>query len=174
MKRFLALFSVFVPVLVLTGCVDRRYVIQSDPPGALVLRNGQPIGCTPVDDHFTYYGKYDFTLIKDGYETQKIEQDICAPWYEYPLIDFFTENLIPFKIRDVRRFNYQMQPVKTVRTDEVLQRAEQLRTQGQSIGAPRAIPPHTGPAPQPTPSAPLPTPSVVPPQPPTLSPPQPQ
>src|SRR5581483_5232398 len=48
----------------LTGCVERRYVITSDPPGAIVYCNGRQIGATPVDDHFIYYGKYDFTLVK--------------------------------------------------------------------------------------------------------------
>src|SRR5581483_10051303 len=54
-----------------SGCVERRYVIESDPPGALVLVNGQPLGTTPVDGYFTYYGSYTFTLIKDGYQTKQ-------------------------------------------------------------------------------------------------------
>ena len=58
----------------LTGCVDRRFVVTTDPPGALVLRNNAPIGFAPADDHFTYYGNYHFTLIKDGYETQLQER----------------------------------------------------------------------------------------------------
>src|SRR5215510_252534 len=72
----------------LPGCVERRYVIESDPPGALVLVNGQPIGTTPVDGYFTYYGTYNFTLIKDGYETKRVSQRIASPWYELPVVDF--------------------------------------------------------------------------------------
>ena len=37
-----------------------------------------------MDDHFVYYGNYHFTLIKDGYETLQVDQDIPAPFYEYP------------------------------------------------------------------------------------------
>src|SRR5262249_15529581 len=92
-----------------TGCVERRYVINSDPPGALVYRDGRPIGTTPVDDAFIYYGKYHFTLVKDGYETLHVEEDFASPWYEYPPLDFFAENVWPWKIRDVRRPNYHLQ-----------------------------------------------------------------
>jgi len=87
----------------LAGCVERRYVIESDPPGALVVANGQPIGATPVDGHFLYYGNYHFTLIKDGYETLQVDERFRAPWYEYYPIDFFSENIVPGKIEDVRR-----------------------------------------------------------------------
>ena len=49
----------------LAGCVERRFVIESDPPGALVLMNGQQLGATPVDGHFVYYGRYHFTLAEN-------------------------------------------------------------------------------------------------------------
>src|SRR5439155_8012621 len=63
----------------LAGCVERRFVITSDPPGAVVLRDHQPIGATPADDHFVYYGKYHFTLIKEGFETLQVDQDVPTP-----------------------------------------------------------------------------------------------
>lgn len=117
----------------LTGCVDRRYVITSDPPGAVVLRDGRYIGATPVDDHFTYYGKRRFTLIKDGYQTQTVEQDIPAPWYQYVPIDFVAEVLVPWRFTDRREFHYQMQPVEAVRSDVLLDRGGNLRQRGQAI-----------------------------------------
>src|SRR5438046_8549070 len=85
----------------LPGCVERRYVIESDPPGALVLVNGQPIGTTPVDGYFVYYGNYNFTLIKDGFQTKQVSQRIASPWYEYTPLDFISENLYPGKLEDV-------------------------------------------------------------------------
>jgi hypothetical protein len=116
-----------------TGCVDRRYVITSDPPGAIVLRDGTYIGATPVDDHFTYYGKRRFTLIKEGYQTQTVEQNIPAPWYQYPGLDFFTEVLLPYRITDKREFHYPMQPQEAVRSDVLLNRGQELRNRGQAI-----------------------------------------
>jgi hypothetical protein len=124
----------------LPGCVERRYLIESDPPGALVLVNGQPLGTTPVDGYFTYYGTYDFTLIKDGYQTKQVPQKICMPWYEFPGVDFATENLYPGKVEDIRRYRYCLEPLVQVRTDELLQQAEMLRGKGRTVGS--EAPPH--------------------------------
>src|SRR6516225_7361266 len=102
----------------LSGCVERRYVITTDPPGAIVLRNGEPIGAAPADDHFVYYGNYHFTVIKEGYQILQVDQEISAPWYEYIPLDFFSENLFPYRVVDVRRFHYRLEPLRTVTTDD--------------------------------------------------------
>ena len=69
-----------------TGCVERRMVIIAEPyPGAanaiVYDEKGQPIGGTPVDKPFTYYGKYRFRIVKDGFEPLDVEQRVRAPWY---------------------------------------------------------------------------------------------
>src|SRR5262249_15715254 len=115
------------------GCVERRYVVTTDPPGAVVLRNDQPIGASPADDHFTYYGKYHFTLIKEGYETLQVIQPIRAPWYEYFPLDFISENLIPWSIVDVRRFHYGLEPRRMPTPDQLLNQAQPLRGRGQEL-----------------------------------------
>jgi hypothetical protein len=125
---------VLLAAALLAGCVERKYVITSDPPGAIVYRNGQYLGATPVDDHFVYYGKYHYTLIKEGYETQQIEQEIPAPWFQWPFVDFFTENVYPFHLKDTHRFHYQMQPMVLPNSNDVLNSAEQLRGKGQLLG----------------------------------------
>src|SRR5438046_2918895 len=121
--RGLSTMTVTLCLLTLSGCVERRYVITSDPPGAIVIRNGQPLGATPVDDHFIYYGKYDFALVKEGYETLHVEQVIPTPWYEYFPLDFISENLVPYPILDRREFHYQLMPRKVVNSDKLLQDA---------------------------------------------------
>jgi PEGA domain-containing protein len=140
MKRFLNVMVCFLITLFLIGCVDRRFVVTTDPPGALVMRNNAPIGFAPADDHFVYYGNYHFTLIKDGYETQQIDQKIPAPWYEYPPFDFFAENLLPWHIIDVRRFHYQMQPRQLPNADEMLNHAQELRDRGRIVSPPPEAP----------------------------------
>lgn len=128
--------SVFAAATIAAGCVERRFVIESDPPGALVLMNGQPIGATPVDGHFLYYGKYQFTLIKDGYETLQVDECFNTPWYEYFPLDFISENVYPGKIEDVRRpAPYRLSPRLQPRTDALLGQAEQLRAQGRSLSS---------------------------------------
>jgi hypothetical protein len=122
----------------LTGCVERRFIVETDQPMTVVLVNNEQLGGqTPTDGFFTYYGKYHFTLIKDGYQTQQVEQDITPPWYQYPGIDFFAENVWPFLIRDTRHFYYQMQPLQTPNIDEVSNRAAQLRARGAAIQPPQ-------------------------------------
>lgn len=115
------------------GCVTRKYTIDSLPQGALVYKDGKPIGVTPMDDHFTYYGKYKFKLVKDGYEPLEVEQKIPAPWYQYPPLDFISESLFPFEVHDIHRFNYALEPSKAVRQDEMLQKATTLRQKGKAV-----------------------------------------
>jgi hypothetical protein len=117
----------------LPGCIEQRYVIESDPPGALVFVNGQALGPTPVDGYFTYYGTYNFTLVKDGYQTKVVQQKISTPWFELPGVDFVTENLYPGKVEDVRRFRYALEPLVQTPTDQLLQQAEQLRNRGRAV-----------------------------------------
>jgi len=168
MKRYTWLLGVMACAAGLTGCVDRRYVVTSDPPGAVVYKNGQPLGATPVDDHFTYYGDYEFVLVKDGYETTKRVEHFRTPWYQYFPIDFFAENLWPSRVVDVHRFNVEMQPVAAVRTDVLLDQAQNLRNRGHAIAPPEATvgtpppastPPAVG---TPLPAPPLPTVSAPP------------
>ena len=90
-------------LIVFTGCVTRKYTIDSFPQGAMVYKDGKPIGVTPMDEHFIYYGKYNFKLVKDGYETLDVEQKIPSPWYEYPPLDFVAESLFPFEVHDIHR-----------------------------------------------------------------------
>src|SRR5262245_65412068 len=136
MSRSVRLACALAVAALLAGCVERKYVITSDPPGAAVFRSGQFIGATPVDDHFIYYGKYHYTLVKDGYETLQVDQPIPAPWYQYPPLDFVSENLVPYTFEDVRRFHYVLQPLQAPRSDEVLSRGEELRGRGRALEPP--------------------------------------
>jgi hypothetical protein len=115
-------------VAMLAGCVQRRFTIRSNPPGAQVYVDDYEIGTTPVSHSFVYYGTRKIRLVKDGYETLTIYQPMPTPWYQYPGIDFFSENIWPHEVRDERSFNYQMSPMVVVPGDQLLGRAEQLRS----------------------------------------------
>jgi hypothetical protein len=122
------------------GCVTRRYVITSDPPGAMVFRDGQPIGITPVEEEFVYYGFHDFRLVKDGYQTLDEHVNIPAPWYEWPGIDFISENVVIQKIHDIHRLCFRLVPLEQVRHDDIRRAAEDLRQRGKAL-QPRPAPP---------------------------------
>jgi hypothetical protein len=156
MRRLAFTAFVLLAAGLLSGCVERRFVITSNPPGAAVYREGQLLGVTPVDDYFIYYGDREYVLVLDGYETLKVKQPAPPPWYEIPPLDFITENLWPVKVRDVRRPEpYQLQPLQVPNPNQILDRAGQLRKSGRSLGSQPA-----GPAPLPTTAAPAQPPQI--------------
>jgi hypothetical protein len=120
-----------------SGCVERRYTIRSDPPGALVVVNGEEIGPTPVSRAFTFYGDRKIRLQREGYEPLEVVQPIDAPWYDNLATEFFTENLIPYTFRDEREYTYKMKEVRPTETPDLLRDAEALRAQAQTIPPPR-------------------------------------
>ncbi len=110
-----------------TGCVRRRLLVRSNPPGAMVYVDNQPIGNTPCATSFTYYGTREIRLVKAGYETLTVNQPIPAPWYQLPPCDFVSENLVPREIQDYRTVSFNLQPQVIVPSEQLLGRAEQLR-----------------------------------------------
>ena len=148
-----------------TGCVQRRMTIRSSPPGALVYVDDYQIGTTPVSTDFIYYGTRKIRLVKDGYETLTVRQPIPAPWYEYFPLDFVTENLWPWEIRDERVVDLAMSTTASTPPESVVARAEQVRL---AAGALPAAPPTVV---TPPPAAPRPIPAPPPQQPQPLPPP---
>ena len=105
--------------------------ISSNPPGAIVKVDDVEIGSTPVSTSFVYYGTRKIQLSKAGYETLTVLQPIPTPWYQWPGIDFVSEHLAPGKINDDRLFSYNLEPAVVVPTDQLLERAQQLRQQSE-------------------------------------------
>jgi len=111
----------------LSGCVQRRLVVRSQPEGAFVTIDNQPIGYTPVPVPFTYYGTREIQLEKDGYKTTKVRERIRAPWYEKFPISFFSNNFAGREIRDERVLDFQLEPSTQVQENLLLERANDLR-----------------------------------------------
>lgn len=109
------------------GCVRRRLTVRTAPAGATLYVDDQPIGQTPVSTPFTYYGTRKIQIVKDNYETLTVKQTFNPPWYQYPPIDFITENLWPWEIRDERVVDFQMIPMQIVPTERLLENGQQLR-----------------------------------------------
>jgi hypothetical protein len=114
-----------------TGCVERRYTIRTDPPGALAVVNGEEIGATPVSRSFAFYNDRKITLLADGYQPMEIIQPVKAPWYDNIFTEFFSENLVPVTIRDEREFYYKLTPVSIPESGDLVGRAEGLRAEAQ-------------------------------------------
>ncbi|WP_162659378.1 PEGA domain-containing protein [Tuwongella immobilis] len=125
----------------LTGCVERRFLVATDQPGAQVYVNGKSYGAAPVDVPFEYYGKYDITIVKDGFETIREQRRISPPWYAYPPFDFMVENMYPFTVRDRRVIDdFRMQPLPQPNVQELLLQGDALRARGRQLPDP-GVPP---------------------------------
>lgn len=156
--RFLALAT--LPTLLVSGlgCVDRRFVVTTNVPGAQVYLDDQPVGASPADGRWDYAGYYKFTAVAPGYEPTVQRIRFRPKWFEYPPLDFFAEVLWPFRIEDVRHVELELFPARPVNPDSLISEAEQLRSRGQQL-PPSQVPEK----PKPTPVNPPPSPTAAPP-----------
>jgi hypothetical protein len=113
----------------LSGCVYRRLIVRSDPPGAQVILDGQEVGNTPVAVPFTYYGTRQLTLVKPGYETRTELVKIPAPWYQWMPLDFVSDNFLPRQVNDRHEICWQMMPQGVVPQEKLQERADSLRSE---------------------------------------------
>lgn len=128
---------VLVAVLV-TGCVERKMIIRSDPPGATVFLNYDAalLSTTPAETSFRDYGTYAVRLVSKDHEELEAMAEVDAPWWSYPPFDLITELLVPFTVTDLHEFDYKLVPLsETLAPDtlreknaELIRRAEEFRS----------------------------------------------
>ena len=119
------------------GCVLRSLTIDSSPAGAMVYLDDEPIGETPVTTAFTYYGTRKITIEKTDaegrllYERKIVYEKIKPPLYQVFPLDFFSEIVLPVKLKDEHYLNYQLEPFGQLTKEEqqkmVIKNAEELR-----------------------------------------------
>jgi hypothetical protein len=115
------------------GGVNRRFVIESNVPNAQVYIDDKPVGAAPAHAPFEYYGYYTVRLVHPDHETLTKRVHVVAPWYAYPPFDFLADVLWPFRVEDVRRYNFDMQPLRRPDSGELIQRADALRLRGVTL-----------------------------------------
>jgi hypothetical protein len=136
-RRRMATMLLLPGIGLFCGCVERRYTVRTEPPGAQVIVNQESIGPSPASRNYYYHGAREITLVLDGYETQTIIQPMPAPWWDNYFTEFFTENMIPWVIRDEREFTYKLTPSRLPTENELSGRAESLRAEAQVLPPPR-------------------------------------
>jgi len=121
--------ALLLGVLSQAGCVERLLAIHSDPPGAAVYLDGEKVGTTPCEVTYVWYGTRDLVLELRGYTLIRQEVTLSPPWWQIIPLDFITDVVIPFTIRDKMAVAYPMEPAPVTReeVDAVLQRADELR-----------------------------------------------
>ena len=122
--------------LLCAGCVDRRFIIESNVPNAQVYIDNKPVGAAPADLPFDYYGYYNVTLVHPDFAPLNKRVRVRPPWYAYPPFDFFAEVVWPFRIEDTRRYFFKMDQTLQVPSDQLIQDADTLRQRGWSLPVP--------------------------------------
>lgn len=117
-----------IAAIILSGCVERKLTINTQPQGALVVLNDEEIGASPVTVSFEWYGDYDVRISKEGYETLKTHRNLKAPWYDNFPFDFFAW-LNPERIVDEYEWAFELSPKKEISREELIQNAEELKKQ---------------------------------------------
>ncbi|MCK4850266.1 MAG: PEGA domain-containing protein [Phycisphaerae bacterium] len=124
--------SVALSLIVLAGCVERTITVRTDPAGALVSVNDVEKGRTPVTFPFTWYGQYRVLIEHPQYETLETSRGVPAPIYQWPIIDFVCEVLLPFKFHDHHDWSFTLLPRQPVDTEQLIDRAQDLRRQAET------------------------------------------
>lgn len=96
-------------VAFLSGCVERRVSIETDPPGALVWINDRQIGRSPVGVEIVHDGVYDLRLEKEGYEPLVTPATAEGPLWDTVPLDFFAE-ILPVDARRETRWVFTLAP----------------------------------------------------------------
>ncbi len=97
--------------------------------GAMVYVDRQPLGASPASTQFTYWGSRHIEVVGDGYRTEKVIRTFYPPWYQIPPFDFVAETLWPWEIKAYREVDITMVPEPNVANEELIARADDLRTQ---------------------------------------------
>jgi hypothetical protein len=148
--------SAVVAVAALAGCVERKMVIRSDPPGALITLDGNDTELrTPAEIPFDFGGTRAVVLAAPGHRVVESTAKLSDPWFTYFPLDIGAEFLWPGTIEDVQTFDYKLEPYGSLTPDlreqakkrlaELKLRAAQFRAGG-SEGPAAAPPAETSPS----------------------------
>ena len=85
------------------GCVERKMIVRSDPPGAAVYVDGERKGVTTPDGlevGFESYGTRTVVVRGEGYVPLVRQAELEVPWYQVFPLGLFSDLLWPGTIVD--------------------------------------------------------------------------
>lgn len=133
------------------GCVERKMLLRSDPPGAMITLDGQALEKrTPAEVPFDFGGTRAVTLSLPGHRVLETTAELTDPWFTYFPLDLGAEFLWPGTIEDVQTFDWKLEPYAPQltpdlkaeakkRLSELKLRAEEYRAGGSE--GPGKVPP---------------------------------
>ena len=134
--RKFAVVVAFAAVLLTTGCVERRFRVESHPPGAYLYVNNTPYGPTPVDVPFLFYGDYDIQLVKEGFQTKRVKEPVPRPGTNIRSLTS-SPKTSGRRITDIRPLYYEMEPIIQPYLDLLKAEGEELRGRAADLPPPR-------------------------------------
>lgn len=126
--RIRDILTILLAALLLAGCVERNLTVNTQPQGALVFLNDEEIGLSPVTVGFEWYGDYNVTIRKEGFETLKTHRKLEAPWYDGFPFDLFAQ-ILPHRIVDLYEWQFDLEEKKQITPDQLIQNARHLKDQ---------------------------------------------
>jgi hypothetical protein len=129
-KRSLVFLAVvgLIAAIILSGCVERKLTINTEPQGAMVVLNDEEIGNSPVTVSFEWYGDYNVRVSKEGFETLKTHRKLEGPWYDGFPFDLLTL-LNPERTVDEYEWTFELEPEKEINREALIQKADELKKQ---------------------------------------------
>ena len=158
MLRLPAALGLFALAVAAGGCVERKMMIRSDPPGAVITLDGERLeNRTPAEVPFDFGGTRGVTLSAPGYRLLDATAEVEDPWFTYFPLDVFAEFLWPGTIEDVQQFDYALVPYgrESAESDDAVRRKlDELKLRAESFRAGGAEGPREPPPPPPPEDAP--------------------
>ena len=130
MKRYWSLLPAAASValwLFISGCVERKLTINTEPHGAMVVLNDEEIGLSPVTVAFNWYGDYCVRINKEGYETLNTHRNLKRPWYDYFPFDFFANVLSPQRTVDSYEWTFKLTETNPPSREELIDNPQKLK-----------------------------------------------
>ena len=120
---------IMTAALFLSGCVERKLTINTQPQGALIVLNDEEIGTSPVTVAFNWYGDYTVRINKEGYQSLDTHKKLKRPMKDMFPFDFFYEVITPKKYVDQYEWTFALAPYKPADRNELLKTAAAIKKQ---------------------------------------------
>lgn len=124
-----AISALLLLSLLLAGCVERKLTIITNPADAAVILNDEQIGNSPVTVGFNWYGDYNVTIRKEGFETLKTHRKLDRPLHDKFPFDFFAQLIDPRQIVDSYEWSFELAPASPTDRADLIKAAQTLRTE---------------------------------------------
>ena len=122
------LTSTLIAAAFLSGCVERKLTINTEPQGAIISLNDEEIGTSPVTVGFNWYGNYKVRATRPGHEILDTNRKLTPPAHDQFPLDFFA-TLWPGRITDEYEWTFKLTPYKTPDRDQLIRDAQALKKQ---------------------------------------------